>query len=301
MSSFKGIIPAVVTPMNEDGSLNLSKVESVVKHLVDDGVDGFYVCGSNGEGPNLTVKERKQVAKAFVKEAPPHIDVIIHVGHNSLRAAGDLASHAESIGADAIAAVPPSYYGELSEEIIADSLSKVATATPGLPFFYYHVPALNGMNINVPKLMKLMGKRIAGFEGVKFSSTKISEFIKCKSLGNDDYTVLFGVDEMLLSALAAGAEGFVGSTYNFATPLYKKIIENFEKRNLELAQKNQLKAIKMVQVLQKYKGYPAFKEIMRLLGVNCGPTRLPIKPLNENKRENLESELRELGYFQWGR
>lgn len=301
MGTLNGLVPAVITPMDDTGSLNLDMVEPMVEHLVTDDVHGIYVCGSTGEGPSLTTDERKEVVREYNKAANGTLDVIAHVGHNSLRSAKELASHAKAVGVDAIAAVPPSYYGRLSEETITRCIKEITKEAPGLPFYYYHVPVLNSMEISIHSLLKKVDKTVSEFEGVKFSSRKIAELQEVLDFKEKKYSFLFGVDQMLLSALSVGADAAVGSTYNFAAPLYQKIIRNYETGNLSQARKYQLKSIEMVRVFQEFRGHPAFKAAMKLIGLDCGPARLPLRALTQSELEEMESALRDIGFFEWAR
>lgn len=301
MASFQGLVPAVITPMDDGGTLNLEMIEPIVEHLTSDGVTGIYVCGSTGEGPSLTIKERKEVVKEYNQAADGNLKVIAHVGHNSLRAARELASHAQDIGVDAIAAIPPTYYGSLSEETITKCIKEITKEAPGLPFYYYHVPVLNSMEINVRKFLSKVRENVPEFEGIKFSSRKLADLQESLNFKANEFSFLFGVDQMLLNALSAGADAAVGSTYNFAAPLYQKVLENYNKGKLSEARKYQLKSIKMVRVFQKYRGHPAFKATMKLIGLDCGPTRLPLETLTQGELKEMESELEDIGFFEWGR
>ncbi len=169
----KGLIPAVFTPMKENGSLNLDKVDAVVEHLLFDKVSGIYVCGSTGEGSSLSVEERMATALAYVSAVNKRIPVIVHVGHNSLVEARNLATHAQKIGADAIAAVPPSYFKINSIEKLVDCAAEVASAVPEMPFYYYNIPSLTGVEFDMVEFIQLGAKRIPNFVGIKYSSQNV--------------------------------------------------------------------------------------------------------------------------------
>lgn len=301
LSWFSGLIPAGFTPMHDDGSLNLDQVPAVVEHLLHDGVDGLFVCGSTGEGVSLTREERQAVAEAYVKAAAGRLPVIVHVGHNSLAEAKTLAAHAQSIGAAAIAAVSPNYFKPLSIEVVVECMAQIAEAAPDLPFYYYHIPGTTGIDLDMVDFLHLAGQRLPTLAGMKYSKTTVYELQTCVQLDGGRFNVLFGSDEMLLSGLCGGAHGAVGSTYNFAAPLYRRIIQAFEAGNLKTAQHYQGLAAQMVRTVYHRHGHPGLKAMMKIIGVDCGPPRLPQVGLCPEEVAALRSELEAIGFFEWGR
>jgi N-acetylneuraminate lyase len=297
----EGVVPAVFTPMHEDGSLNLVRVGPIVEHLRNDGVSGLYVCGGTGEGASLTTDERMATAEAYVNTSDRTLPVIVHVGHNSLAEARKLAAHAQEIGADGISAMPPSVYTIDSVGQLVLCLTEIASAAPKLPFYYYHIPSLTGVDFDMVEVLRQCADRIPNLAGAKYSKPTVHEFQECLELRDRRLTIMFGCDEMLLSALAVGASAAVGSTYNFATPLYLRVMDAFARGDLEEAQRYQSYSVRMARVLYRYRGIPAFKASMRLIDVDCGPTRLPLVALTPSESEDLQKELDEIGFFEWGR
>jgi N-acetylneuraminate lyase len=298
---FAGLTAAVFTPMKQDRTLNLGIVPMVVEHLISDGVRGLYVCGTTGEGPLLSSEERRSAAKAYVAAAGGRIPVIVQVGHNSLTEARGLALHAGEIGADAIAAVAPMYFKPESTKVLIDCLCEIASAVPDLPLFYYHIPALTDTQVDVLDLLERAEQHLPSLAGVKYSALTVHEYQACLTCCRGRYTVLFGCDEMLLSGLSVGASGAVGSTYNFAAPLYGAIIEAFEQGNLKEARQLQGLSVQMLRLLYRYRGQPAFKATMGLLGIDCGPNRLPLDSLSSSEIRSMKQELEEIGFFRWAR
>ncbi len=295
-----GLIAAVFTPMHEDGALNLNAIASMVDFLISDGVAGFYVCGSTGEGPLLTAQERKAVAETFVKTTRGRIPVIVHVGHDSVRQAAELAAHAQQIGADAVAAIPPTYFGVASEQVLVACLAEIAAAAPEMPFYYYHVPRLTGVDFDLITFLELAEKRLPTLAGVKYTAPSVHEFQSLLRFRGGAYTILYGTDEMLSSALSVGAYGAIGTTYNFAAPLYQRIMAAHERGDAHAVEAEQYRSVEMIRLLYRYRGLPAFKAVMRLLGHDCGPTRLPLQALTPGEIENMKRELTEIGFFTWG-
>ncbi|MBC8179883.1 dihydrodipicolinate synthase family protein [candidate division KSB1 bacterium] len=296
-----GLIPATFTPMKEDGLLNLDKVEAIVEHLIADKVSGLFVCGSTGEGASLSVDERMATALAYTSSVNKRLPVIVHVGHDSLVDAKKLAIHAQKIGADVIAAVPPSYFKITSIEILIRCMEQIASVVPELPFYYYNIPSITGANFNMVEFLETAKQHIPNLAGIKHSTPVMNELLACRNLENGKYGVVFGSDEMLLSGLAAGATGAVGSNYNYAAPLYLKIMDAFNRNDIEEAQKYQSLSVKKVRYLFKYRGLPAIKSMMKMIGLDCGPVRLPLQALTTDEYNELEKSMNEIGFFEWGR
>lgn len=275
----EGLIAAPFTPLGADGQLNLDVVASYASKLHQDGVVGAFICGTTGEGMSLTTSERCQVAERWVEVAPAGLRVIVHVGHNSLVDACELAAHAQRIGADSIACMSPTFFKPLGLEGLVTWCQQVAAAAPELPFYYYHIPSMTGVNIQVSQFLKAAGPRIPNLVGAKFTYEDLDDFEQCLKLEEGRYDMLFGRDERLLSALALGARGAVGSTYNFAAPLYLSIIHAFDSGDQQRAQELQALAVKMIDLLVACGPHPiaTFKQWMAELGVDCGPTRLPLE------------------------
>lgn len=294
-----GLVPAVFTPLHKDGSLNLDFIETVTNHLIAQKIGGIYVCGSTGEGPSLTKEERMVVTEAYIEAVNGRLPVIVQVGHNSLRSAGELAAHAQAVGADAISAVSPSYFRPQSVDELIKSLSEITFQAPELPFYYYYIPGYTGATFDIVRLLELSGERLPTLIGVKYTALTLHEFQACLGVENGRYNMLFGSDEMLLSGLAVGAHGAVGSTFNFASPIYHHVMDAFRRRDIEEAQAWQVKAVQMVRLLMRYGGNPAIKAMMQLIDLDCGPMRQPQQTLTAKEIERLRRDLEQLGFFEW--
>jgi N-acetylneuraminate lyase len=297
LEKLTGLIAATYTPIHEDGSVDIKSIPANVDRLIAEGVSGFYVCGSTGEGVSLTVDERKAVAKAYVDATGGRVPVIIQVGHNSLHQARELASHAHEVGADVISATAPSYFKVGSVEGLVDCMAEVAGGAPELPFYYYHIPVLTGVAINMVEFLELAGSRISNLVGLKYTAPDLAEYLACLSLEDGRFDVLWGADEMLLGAWATGARGAVGSTYNIAAPLYQGIIDAFEAGDMVKARKLQHRSVEMIRVLAKHPFHPAMKALHGMLGAPCGHCRLPHPRLTEAQIATLRSALTDLGFF----
>ncbi len=297
MKQLTGLIAATFTPMDQDGQVNLEPIPSMVKRLLGQGIKGLYVCGSTGEGPSLTTDERERVAKAFVAAVQGRVPVVVQVGCNCIEDARQLARHALAIGADAISAVSPSYFIPEGVTALVETLGRITDAAPELPFYYYHIPRLSGLSLSPLAFLQTAPARIPSLAGIKFSSRDVEVMQQCLAFDGGRYNILFGVDEMLLSGVAAGCDGAVGSTYNFLAPLYHEVMRNVEKGDLPAAQACQLKAARFIEVILHYHGNAGLKAAMTLTGIPCGPPRLPQTALTEAECLRMRKELDELGFF----
>ncbi|MDR6944271.1 dihydrodipicolinate synthase family protein [Mucilaginibacter pocheonensis] len=296
MRKIEGLIAAVFTPFNNDGSPNLNMIPLIVEKMVADGLKGIFVCGTNGEGLNMTIEERMQVSEKFVSSANKRILVFVHVGHSSIAESKKLAIHAAAIGADAISSVPAFYFKPSSVQNLVTCIAEIASAAPNLPYYYYHVPAVTG-NIDIVDFLDACNKKIPNLAGIKFTSSVLHEFQLCLGYDHGKYDMLSGFDEMLLSALAVGANGAVGSTYNFAAPFYHDIISSFKKGDILKARALQAKVVEMIRILFKFSPIPAQRAIMKMLGYNLGPCRLPLVDLTDAEFILLKESLDTIDFF----
>lgn len=296
---FTGLIAATFTPMNEEGKINVSAIPAIVEKLIRHRISGIYICGSTGEGHSLSVADRKAIAESYAEAVGGRMKIIINVGHNSISDACELTRHAKLIGADAISAAPPVYYKLRSEAQLIKTFEKITQSAPDLPFYYYHIPALTGFKFDMEEFLKLSSKRLPSLSGIKFTSPDIHEYQSCLNLSEGKYQILYGMDEMLLSGLAAGAECMIGSTYNFMAPLYHKIMEEFKNGNLHTAAKYQLESVKIIKAFLKYDSLPAQKAIMKMVGMDCGPVGLPLINLTTSEEKDLKEALQKTSLFKW--
>lgn len=296
---FTGLIAATFTPLTKDGIIDVSAIPPIVERLVAHKITGIYVCGSTGEGHSLSVADRKRVTEAYKAAVNGRMKLIVNVGHNSITDACELTVHAAKIKADAISAAPPVYYKLQSENQLIRFFQKITANAPGIPFYYYHIPALTGMKFDMETFLTLSGQHLPSMEGIKFTSPYINEFQSCLNLSQGKYQILYGMDEMLLSGIAVGADCMIGSTYNFMAPLYHQIIEKFNQGDTASAAKLQLEAVTIIKTFLKYDSLPAQKAIMKMVGVDCGAVSLPLLDLLPEEKVQLENELRQTSLFSW--
>ncbi|MBL7153273.1 MAG: dihydrodipicolinate synthase family protein [Phycisphaerae bacterium] len=295
-----GLIAAPHTPMHTDGSLNLDVIAAQAECLIDNGVKAAFVCGSTGEGISLSTPERMQVVERWKDVVAGTLPVIVQVGHHSLTEARALAEHAQSrIGARATASLAPSYFKPERVEDLVSFCAEVASAAPETPFYYYHQPGNSGVSFSMVEFLKIAAERIPSLAGLKYSHGDMMDFGRCLDYAEGGFNILFGVDEVLLAALSLGGRGAIGSTYNFAAPLYHDIIKEFEAGNMPAAQAAQARARELVAVLEEFGGMPAIKAAMKVIGIDCGPCRLPIRTLSDEQYEQFHIRLEEIGFFSY--
>jgi len=294
-----GLVAATFTPFHPNGEMNTELIPRLVDHLAENEVAGIYVCGSTGEGPSLTLAERKAVAEAYVNANQGRMRAIVHVGHTSLADAQELASHAASIGADAISAIAPYYFKLDSVGTLIAFFKEVAALAPRRPFYYYHIPALPGLIVDPVTFLEQAGTAIPNLAGIKFTDKDLSLLNACQDVDQGRFDVLFGRDEMLLSGLAAGVRGAVGTTYNFAPALYMRIIRAFENGDIEEARKWQRVAVRAINAILEIGGPAGLKYPMRRLGLDCGQCRLPMKQLSPDEMKAIDDQLETLEFDQW--
>ena len=298
-SRITGLVAATFTPMNPDGSINTDPIPSVVDHLEKTGVSGIYVNGSTGEGPSLTIAERQTLAEAFVESARGRLTTMVQVGTNSTRESRALAAHAAEIGADAVSSTPPSYFKPADAESLVKCVTEIAGGAPDLPYYYYHIPTMTGVTVDMEAFLRCADDRIPNLAGIKFCSSVMHEMRRCMTLDGGRFELLNAWDEMLLSGLAMGIKGAVGSTFNFAAPLYLKMIAAFERGDMDEARLWQDRALEMLNRVFGTCGRAGLKAMMSVVGIDCGPQRSPIANTTPEKLADLKQQLTEIGFFDW--
>ena len=295
----RGLIAATYTPMNEDGSLRMSEIPAMVNRLEKIGIKGIFVAGSTGEGLSLTSAERKAIAEAYTKEAHGRMKVIIHVGHHCLDESAALSRHAKEIGADAIAAVAPSYYKIGSAATLVQVLKKITSGAPDLPFYYYDIAALTGIDIDIEKLLLAVGDSIPSLVGVKYTSFRADQYLHARMTFGSRYDMVWGFDEVMLAGLAMGARASIGSTFNLAAPLYIALMKAFDEGRMEEAQKLQALSVKMIRRIGDLPFHPAMKALITRCGVPCGPARPPMASISAADVDKLWKDLEQMGATAW--
>ena len=279
MKKYKGIFTALLTPFDKSNKVNEKELEKLVKFNLDMGVTGFYVGGSTAEAFLLSTQERKQIMDV-VKSAAHNAVLIAHIGSLNEQEATQLALHAKNIGYDAISSVAPFYYKFTFEEI-KNYYFRLADATQ-LPMLVYHFPAFSGVNMGINEMGQFL--KDDRFLGIKYTSNDFFTMEQCKSKFPDKI-VYNGFDEMFLAGLSMGADGGIGSTYNFMANKFVEIKRLFDEGKTESAQAIQKQANRIITVLCQIGVMQAEKEVLNQLGFDFGVCRHPFgEPTDEQKQ-----------------
>lgn len=296
-----GLIAAPYTPMAADGAVNLDGIGPYARMLARNVVAGAFVCGTTGESMLLSTDERMAVTERWVKESPPGFRVIAHVGHTSLQEACRLAAHAQKIGCWGMGAMPPAIFRANRLDELVEFLAQLCAAAPELPFYYYHIPSFTGVEVDIVDLLSRLGSRAPNLAGVKFTSMDMMAFRLGLELEGGRFDLVSGYDEMMLPALTLGGRGMVGSTFNYVAPNYRQLLEAFAAGDLTLARERQVFTYHLVRLIRSQPAdfHGTAKAIMKLIGIDVGRPRLPIRPFPDDKLADLERDLRAIGFFDW--
>lgn len=295
-----GLIAAPFTPMKADGSVNADLIPDYYKFLKYNKVIGAFICGSTGEGLSLTIEEKKLIAEAWANcvKGDKEFKVFLFVGGTCLADCVELAAYAQQLNLYAVSFTSPFYFRPGNVTALAECCKEVAASAPDLPFYYYHIPSLTGVNFPMIDLLKKVNEIIPNFAGVKYTYEDFKDFMSCLHFRHGKYEMLWGRDANLLAALSVGAHGAVGSTYNYIAPVYYDLIQAFNNHELEKARALQQKSIEMGQVLEKYgTSIPVRKAYMKLIGLDCGPVRLPLRNLDEETFTLMKKNVEQNDYL----
>ena len=284
--------------MDESGEINPSKIADYAEKLKKQGLSGVFICGTTGEGMSMTLKERKVIAKEWVNFQEEKFKVIVHVGTTSSKQSKVLAKHAQKIGAYGTSTMGPIFLKPNSINPLIDFCAEIAQAAPDIPFFYYHIPLISGINLSMVDYIDEAKLKIPNFSGIKYTHDNFAELLKCIEKDNLKWNILNGFDENLFKVLKLGLFNAVGSTYNYMCPNYLSIIKDFKAGKIEQAEEKQKKCNDIIQIILENGGpIIAGKAIMKFTGIDCGPCRIPLTKLSEKAISNLQKALNEKGLF----
>ena len=299
MQKIKGLIDAPFTPFHPNGDLNLDPIPAYAAMLKKNGLKGVFINGSSGEGYMLTDDERKKLTEAWIAAAPEDFKVIVHVGSCCARASRELARHAAECGAWGIGAMAPPFPKINRIEELVEYIELIASGAPELPFYYYHIPAFNGAYLPMVKLLEAVDGRVPNFAGIKYTFESIYEYNQCRMYKDGRFDMLHGQDETILPSLAmGGAQGGIGGTTNYNGRELTAIIEAWERGDLEAAREHQNFSQEVINVICKYRGnIVGGKRIMKLIGLDLGPNRVPFQNMTDREEEALKADLDAIGFF----
>ncbi len=294
---FKGIMPALVTPLDSSGNLNAKAVRKLVDWQLNKGVKGFYICGGTGEGPVLSKKVRIDMAESVMEACKDRCVVIDHIGSINMEETIELARHASSIGVDAISSLPPHFYFHYSQEELAAYYQRISDNSDK-PIIVYATGMLGG--IDVCGLMTRLMK-IPHIIGAKYTLPDYYLMHRLAELNEGDINIINGPDETLLCGLIMGADGGIGTTYNLIPDYYVSLYDAFVANDMETARRWQFKAGKIIEILIRHSTYGAIgavKEALTFMGLEAGHAASPSLPMAKDEIKALMQELRSAG-FSW--
>lgn len=295
MTKFEGLIAAPFTPMNEKGELMVDAIPEYHDFLVKNKVVGAFINGSTGEGVSLSGKERMRMTEAWAdaaKDGP--VTLINLVGGTSWKESAENAIHSRECGIDAISVVSPYYFKPAGAAQLAEFCARIAESVPDMPVYFYHIPALTGSTVDMVSFLKEAAPMIPNLAGIKYTHEDFMDFLSCINFMDGKYDMLWGRDENLLSALILGTRAGVGSTFNYAAPLYYEMIGAFDRGDFTTARQLQQKSIDMIRLLGKYGGIATGKAYLKYIGFDFGQFRLPVFNMTGEMYAQFVKEVRAL-------
>jgi len=287
IKKIEGVISVLLTPLSSN-KVNIPELEKLIDYQMRNGVDGFFICGTMGEGPLLTEDQRKEIAEVVINYVVGKLPIIVHVGSMDTATAVRLAKHAEKSGADAIASVAP-YYFLYDDASIIQHFKTIAESV-SIPFFIYNQPALTGRNLT-PELVRELIK-IPTIQGIKDSSRsleQISELVELK----DDFIVLVGGDWLFLPALSVGAKGCISDTANLFPKIVVNVYKAFKEGDMNKAKYYHQKLMALRKIFRKGPYISNLKYAVELVtGIRLGEVIKPLRGLTEAEKLWLSEEIK---------
>lgn len=293
---YEGLVAAPFTPMDAGGNIKYDMIKQYYEFLEKNGIAGAFINGSTGEGASLTQKEKQLNAEKWAEcyRSGGKVRIINLVGGTSYRECIENAVFSYEIGISAIAIVAPYYFKPADESRLADFCARIGESVPQMPVYFYHIPVLTGVNMPMINFLEKISAILPNFAGIKFTHEDFMDFHSCLNFSNGAFDMLWGRDECLLPALALGCKGSVGSTYNYAAPLYRNLIKAFNEGNIPEAQRLQLMSIEMIRLLGKYGGIATGQAFIKYVGLDCGWFRSPVENMAEAIYPQFVDDIRNL-------
>lgn len=301
MKKFEGLIAAPFAPMGDNGEVMYDRIEGYYDFLAKNGVVGAFINGSTGEGVSLSQNEKMKVVEHWTRRAKENkgVKVISLVGGTSYVECIESAIHARENGIDGIALLAPFYFKPAAAVQLAEFVSKVAEQVPDVPVYFYHIPVLSGCYIPMIEFLKEAAPFIPNLAGIKYTHEDFMDFLSCTHYMDGKFEMMWGRDENMLSALVLGTRSAVGSTFNYAAPVYLQLIEAYDKGDFVTARKLQQISIDMIMLLGKYGGIATGKAYMKYIGFDCGKFRSPVKNSWVENYENFSEDVKKLHMEQY--
>ena len=290
----KGLTAAVVTPMKQDGSVNLDAIPDYAEFLIRRGVDGVFVNGTTGEGLLMDEEERKAVAQKWM-DYSDRLNILVHVGSTSYVVARKLASHAGEIGAKAISAMGPCFLPPQGVDELVAFNRLIAAAAPNTPYYYYHIPGTSHVDVDMVEFLDKGSKEIPNLNGIKYTDFNTAVMLDCIRFAGGRFDILHGHDETLIAGLGIGASGCIGTSYNITSPIFRKMISKYSCGDVQAARSLQWEANKTISLMNKRVNViVGSKAMLEVMGIKAGPCRLPIQNITKAQSLELEAEMKGL-------
>ncbi|HBC79851.1 MAG TPA: dihydrodipicolinate synthetase [Bacteroidales bacterium] len=283
IQKYEGLVAAPFTPMDKAGNINYDLIRPYYEFLEKRGVRGAFINGTTGEGASLTQIEKRLQAEKWAEcyKSGGKVRIINLVGGTSYRECIENAVFSYETGVSAIAIVAPYYFKPADAGQLADFCIRIGESVPEIPVYFYHIPALTNVSMPMISFLENISANLRNFAGIKYTHEDFTDFQHCLNYNNRSFDLLWGSDASLFSALSLGCRGAVGSTYNYAAPLYLDLIKAFDNGNPDEAQRLQLLSVKIVSLLEKYGGIATGKAFMKYVGLDCGEFRSPVKNMSD--------------------
>lgn len=289
LDKYKGVIPAFYACYDKEGNISPEGVQALAGYFVEKGVKGVYVNGSSGECIYQSVEDKKIVLENVMKVAKGKLTVIAHVACNNTKDSMELAAHAESLGVDAIAAIPPIYF-RLPEYAIAKYWNDISSAAPNTDFVIYNIPQLAGVALTMNLFAEM--RKNPRVIGVKNSSMPVQDIQMFKQAAGEDYIIFNGPDEQFVSGRVIGAEGGIGGTYGAMPELILRIDECIKEGDFDKAREIQYDVNSIIYKMCSAKGnmYGVIKAILKINeNLELGGVREPLMALSEEDMAIVEA------------
>lgn len=283
---FNGVITALVTPFSLQGEILEESLRELIRFQLRSGVHGLFPCGTTGMGPVMSVEQREKVAEIVVREARGQVPVIVQIGAADPQESFRLASHAEGIGATAVASLTPFFY-QPDEEAIVEYFRRLSQIT-SLPLVIYNIPRHTGNNIDLKLLLKLA--QLPHVTGIKDSNSDFSQLVGFLGAAPVGFNVISGTDSFLFSALCAGAKAGVSATANAFPEIFVQMYKHFLAEEYAKGRELQLKVHKLRVAIGKPPLTPIL-EALKIRGLKGGTVKLPLRPMNTLEIEELRTEI----------
>ncbi|MFA5104976.1 MAG: 4-hydroxy-tetrahydrodipicolinate synthase [Candidatus Margulisiibacteriota bacterium] len=290
MEKLGRLITAMATPFDEKGAVNFKKAEELLEHLIKNGSDGVVVHGTTGESPTLTHEEEYELYKTVKRIAAGRISVIAGTGSNSTDTTIKSTKRAQEIGCDAALLVVP-YYNKPSQEGLYRHFRAVADNSD-IPLIIYNIPGRTGINMTPETIAKL--SRIKNFIGVKDAAGDVNQTSSIKLLCEDDFIIWSGDDSLTLPMMSVGGYGVISVVSHIAGKEIKAMIEAFASGNTKKAAEIHIRLMPIFKVLFITSNPSPLKYALKLIGLDCGSTRLPLVEPSESEKELISKVMKEL-------